>query len=474
MRTPSLRRRATLWTVGVLAVLLAVVGFGVDLALGTVLRSEQRERLTSIANLAPELSSLSDQNLANRLSFAGVTACIVGSSGECSVVGVPQAPPTADRGPGPGPGARPGRDGDAADDLQITTEGNQLIATETIRPGVTLRLSTDSNQIEDALARFRIIMTIASVIAVALAALLLPIVLGRALRPLTALTRAARETAAGGRGRRLDPLDPDTDLGRAAKQFDAMLEELEGAERRAGEAADRLARFLSDASHELRTPLAGVSAGAERLIRDSLTEDERDRIAVQVVREARRSARLVDDLLLVSRLGELRVEPREADLTVLLDDAADRLRARPGTAQVEVRGVDARVSVDRERTDQVLANLMVNAGHAGAANVLLSATVDGRDAVVRVSDDGPGIPAESRQAVFERLVRLDAGRSAATGGAGLGLPIARGLAEAQGGSLDCVEPQDRDLPGAVFVLRLPLVPRAPEPAPRGALSPAPA
>ena len=99
-------------------------------------------------------------------------------------------------------------------------------------------------------------MSIASVAAVALAALLLPLVLRRAMRPLGELTAAARETAAGGRGRRLAPEDPGTDLGRAAAQFDAMLEELEGAERRAEEAADRLGRFLSDASHELRTPLA--------------------------------------------------------------------------------------------------------------------------------------------------------------------------------------------------------------------------
>ncbi|MFD1721332.1 sensor histidine kinase [Amnibacterium endophyticum] len=448
MRTPSLRRRAVLWTVAVLSLLLLVVGVGVDLALRTVLQGEQEDRLRSVAQLAPELAALSDQQLANSLTIAGVQACIVDSSGRCAVVGVPQRPP----GPGRGPGALPQPTrSDAA--IAVVRNGNELVATETVRPGVVLRLSSSSAQIEDALARFRTIMTIASVVAVALAALVLPLVLGRALRPLRALTDAARQTAAGGRGRRLDPQDPDTDLGRAAVQFDAMLEELEGAEARASAAAERLAAFLSDASHELRTPLAGVSAGAERLIRDPLDEEERDRVTVQIVREARRSARLVDDLLLVSRLGELRVEPRPVDLAALVADAAERLRSRPDAPVVEVRAVDVRVTVDRERTDQVLANLLVNARNAGARRVRIAATADG---TVRVSDDGPGIPTSARERVFERLVRLDSARSATTGGAGLGLPIARGLAEAQGGSLRCVEPGADDLPGAVFELRLPL------------------
>ena len=458
MRTPSLRRRVVLWAVGVLALLLLVVGVGVDLALGAVLKAEQRERLVSVAALAGDLTGLSDQSLADRLSMPGIEARITYDSGGGAVVGTPQPQP-----PGHGRAGRPSADPAAEAAVAVTEQDGRLVARERLRPGATLVLATDSGQIDRELARFRTIMSIASVAAVALAALLLPLVLRRAMRPLDVLTGAARETAAGGRGRRLAPKDPDTDLGRAAVQFDAMLEELEGAEHRAAEAADRLGRFLSDASHELRTPLAALSAGAERLIREPLDDEERDRVLVRLVRETRRAGRLVDDLLLVSRLGELTVETRARSLRSLLQEAADRVAPRRDAPAVQVDGDDATVEVDAGRIDQVLANLIANAGAAGARTVRLDARVQEGEAVVRVSDDGPGIPADLREAVFDRLVRLQPSRSAASGGAGLGLPIARGLLVAHGGSLRCEEPQGDDLPGAVLVLRLPCTVGSPAP-----------
>ncbi len=234
---------------------------------------------------------------------------------------------------------------------------------------------------------------------------------------------------------------------------------MEGAEHRAEEAADRLGRFLSDASHELRTPLAAVSAGSERLIREPLEDEERDRVLVQLVRETRRAARLVDDLLLVSRLGELTVETAPRSLRTLLQDAADRVAPRRDAPVVSVSGGDAVVAVDAGRIEQVLANLIANAGAAGAGRVHRHAVPDGDEVEVRVSDDGPGIPVASREAVFDRLVRLDRSRSA--GGAGLGLPIARGLLVAHGGSLRCVDAEEGDLPGAVLLVRLPRLPEAP-------------
>ncbi|MGT2425632.1 sensor histidine kinase [Amnibacterium kyonggiense] len=459
MRTPSLRRRVVLWSVSVLALLLLVVGVGVDLALGAVLKAEQRQRLESVASLASALTGLSDQSLADRLSMPGIEARITYRSGGEAVVGTPQAAPR--------PGRPPAPPASTTRVAAVTEEGGMLVARETLRPGVDLVLSTDSGQIEAELARFRLIMSIASVAAVALAAVLLPLVLRRAMRPLDELTRAATETAAGGRGRRLAPQDPASDLGRAASQFDAMLEELEGAERRAEESADRLGRFLSDASHELRTPLAAVSAGAERLIREPLEDADRDRVLVQLVRETRRAGRLVEDLLLVSRLGDLAVDAQPRSVRDLLEEAAERTAPRRDAPAVTVSGEDATVAADAGRIDQVLANLIANAGAAGARRVRLHARADGREVVVRVSDDGPGIPFASRDAVFDRLVRLDPARSAARGGAGLGLPIARGLAEAHGGSLVCVDGEPGDLPGAVLELRLPRIATEPAAAPSG-------
>jgi two-component system, OmpR family, sensor kinase len=455
VRTPSLRRRVVLWSTGVLAALLLVVGVGVDLTLAAVLKAEQQQRLESIAALASELTGLSDQAVADRLSIPGIEAHITYASGDTPIVGTPQPPQRGHRGP-PEAAPAPARSDPA---VTVTEEDGRLVATQTLRPGVQLELATDDAQNDAALVRFRVIMAVASVLAVALAAALLPVVLRRAMRPLEALTAAARATAAGSRGRRLGPEDPGTDLGRAAAQFDAMLEELEGAERRAEESAERLGRFLSDASHELRTPLAGISAGAERLIREPLDDEQRDRVTVLLVREARRAGRLVDDLLLVSRLGRLDVRPRALPISSALDDAVDRVG--PAGPAVRWSGPDAVAVMDRERLDQVLANLVANARNAGARTVLLRTGIVDGQVEVRVSDDGPGIPVDAREAVFERLVRLDPARSSANGGAGLGLPIARGLMDAQAGSLDCVDPGAEDLPGAVLRIRLPLAPAAP-------------
>ncbi|WP_375386853.1 sensor histidine kinase [uncultured Amnibacterium sp.] len=449
MRTPSLRRRVVLWSVGVLTLLLLVVGIGVDLVLGTALRADQRDRLQSVAALASQLTGVTDQSLADRLSMPGIEAHVVYASGAETVVGVPEAPPRGHRGP-PAP-----RTASTDATITVVSEGGRLVATQTLRPGVRLQLTTDSTQIDAILLRFRVIMAGASAGAVLLAALLLPLVLRRAMRPLAALTRAAQETAAGGRGRRLEPQQPGTDLGSAAAQFDAMLEELEGAEARAAASADRLGRFLSDASHELRTPLAGVSAGAERLIRDPLGDEERDRVVISIVREARRAGRLVDDLLLVSRLGEIRVHPLPRSVRAIVDDAAERAGQQRRPLEITTAGPDALLDVDRQRLDQVLANLIGNARNAGARRLVIRTVLTAGEVHLRVSDDGPGIAAECRELVFERLVRLDPARSAASGGAGLGLPIARGLVEAHGGTLRCVAPADGDLPGAVLVLRLP-------------------
>lgn len=124
----------------------------------------------------------------------------------------------------------------------------------------------------------------------------------RALRPLDQVTATARAITAGDRGARLRPDRPETELGQAASAFDAMLDEVEGAERQSRRAEQRLRAFLSDAAHELRTPLAGVQAAAERLLRGGEDRQQREELSVTVIREARRASRLADDLLTMARI----------------------------------------------------------------------------------------------------------------------------------------------------------------------------
>ncbi|WP_240917817.1 cell wall metabolism sensor histidine kinase WalK [Phycicoccus sp. HDW14] len=266
------------------------------------------------------------------------------------------------------------------------------------------------------------------------------------------MTATARDITAGDRGRRLRPDRPDSELGRTATAFDEMLDAVEGAESRAQAAEVRVRDFVLEAAHELRTPLTGVQAAAEALLVGEHDRAQRERLTVGVVREARRASRLAEDLLLMAGIDrglELRTCP--TDLGRLAATVAEDAARLPG-ARMEVRpvGASAPLDADPDRVTQVLRNLVDNARRAAGPEGVVRVEV-GPGARVVVRDDGPGIPPEDRERIFERMVRLDDARSRDLGGSGLGLPIARGLARAHGGELRLLD----DHPGAAFELTLP-------------------
>ena len=198
----------------------------------------------------------------------------------------------------------------------------------------------------------------------------------------------------------------------------------------------RMRAFLADASHDLRTPVAGVIATADALLRDDPDRAERERRLVAMVREARRAGRLVDDLLLMARLdgadpaAALRRQP--VDLAVLAEQVAATQQLLGADVRAETE--PAPVEGDPEQLTRVLTNLADNGRRAGG-RVLIAVRREDGQALVEVTDDGPGVPPADRDRVFERFVRLD-GRA---GGRqdGLGLPIARAVARAHGGELSC-------------------------------------
>jgi signal transduction histidine kinase len=288
-----------------------------------------------------------------------------------------------------------------------------------------------------------------------------------ALSPLDAMTNLARSITRGGRGRRLSPTRPETELGRTAEAFDDMLDALEGAEHQArvAEAASRASeertrRFVADAAHELRTPIAGVQAAAEAVLQQAPDADveDRDRLHLLLVRESRRAGQLVNDLLDLARIDagiELNAAP--VDLRALADAQAERIRVLAPELTVTVEGPATVVPADEARITQIVANLLDNARHAtgpdGHVGVWLRRS--GPYAELLVTDDGYGVPATDRERIFDRLVRLDNARDRRFGGSGLGLPIARGFARAHGGDLTCETPAPGTT-GAVFRLLLPL------------------
>jgi two-component system, OmpR family, phosphate regulon sensor histidine kinase PhoR len=215
--------------------------------------------------------------------------------------------------------------------------------------------------------------------------------------------------------------------------------------------------FLDDFSHEVRTPLAGLKSAAETLEQGGLTRDYEQQLRHVMQRQIGRIERLVRDLSELNQIesGQLVLQRREVHLRELLVELSEDFGGH-------VEG-EAVAYIDPERAQQIFTNLLDNAckhgGAAGAVSVELAS--ENGAAVVRVSDEGPGIPPHELERIFNRFYRVD--RSRSQPGTGLGLAIAKHLVVAHGGS---IRAYNRATKGATFEVRLPAsAPRALPPAP---------
>jgi two-component system OmpR family sensor kinase len=445
--TPSLRRRVTLTVLILLAAMLLALAVTTDLVLGNRLDAQLRSRLVDRADVAAALvDQVSSQELVKRLEGDGVSVELRTSDGSLYTAGPLRSAPGGDpsvTAPPPRVGAPPGpAAGPKAKASEVVASGNLLTVTRQLNDGSTVRLLADATDISRTLSQLRLILLLSALLVLAVGAIVLGPVVARALRPLEQITGVARSISAGDRGRRLHPDRPDTELGRTATAFDAMLDTVEGAERHALDSEDRLRSFLSDASHELRTPLAGIHSAAEHLLRANPSRVERERVLMTAIREARRASRLVDDLLLASQIGSgLELRRSDTDLSQVARRVVDARRIGHPSSRLEVEGTSLVMPADADRIGQAIGNLVDNALHVtsgqGAVTVIVSASEAG--AVVDVLDDGPGVPVPDRERIFDRLVRLDEARSSHLGGAGLGLSIARGIVRAHGGDIACLD-----------------------------------
>jgi two-component system sensor histidine kinase BaeS len=290
---------------------------------------------------------------------------------------------------------------------------------------------------------------------VALVAVAMTIVVGRRmLAPIGAITQAARRRSEGGRFEPV-PVRGDDELAELAGAFNAMAASVEE--------QDRLRRAMAaDVAHELRTPLSNIRGYLEAL-QEGVAEPTPE-VLGSIHEEAMHLQHLVDDLQMLSlaEAGELRIDPQPADLGDVVAQAVGAHRPGAEAADVELEmhaAGSVPVDVDRARMRQVVANLVDNAIRHTPAGGVVSVTTrsEAGRALLQVADTGPGIPAEHRPHVFDRLYRADPSRSRDTGGSGLGLSIARELVRAHGGDLTVDE---RPGGGAVFTASLPLAPPA--------------
>jgi two-component system, OmpR family, sensor kinase len=271
------------------------------------------------------------------------------------------------------------------------------------------------------------------------------LVAARTAAPLRRIASTAATVDAGDLTPRLRPEASTPELRTVVEAFNHMLDRLDLA-------FSRQRRFVSDASHELRTPLTAIRGQLEVLAREETpsAEDVR-RAEALAMTEIHRVERLVDDLLALAHLDE-GSEPLLHDVEVasFLRDLTEASLA--GTEIGALPG--GTVRIDSDLIAQVVRNLLSNAHrHAGPdGRVILSARAERSRLVVAVDDDGPGVPREQRERVFERFHRSQSARDRASGGSGLGLGIARSIVELHGGH---VWIEDSPLGGARAAFALP-------------------
>jgi two-component system OmpR family sensor kinase len=302
----------------------------------------------------------------------------------------------------------------------------------------------------------------------------------RALRPVDQMTTAARRIEAEHLGERLGGAEVDDELGRLARTLNEMLARLEAA-------FAQVRRFSADASHELKTPLTVLRGEVEVALRNRRDPAEYERVLRAVLEEVESMARLVDDLLLLSRAdaGALKLDSGPVELDRLVEDVAKEgeVLGRAKRVHVTIKSLEPLVvRGDGPRLKQLLRNLVDNGvkytspggqvalvlrrveqsnrqmvDPAKPVDQLTSRPIDPAVewAELVVQDAGIGIAPEALPRIFERFYRVDPARSRETGGAGLGLCIAKTIAEAHAGA---IEVQSTPGAGSTFTVRLPLSP----------------
>jgi two-component system, OmpR family, sensor kinase len=313
------------------------------------------------------------------------------------------------------------------------------------------------DSVEDALEAFTTVLVVGGLLAFLLSVGGAYLLARAALSPVEAVVSSAREIREGDLSRRLPVAHPKDEIGRLTTTINGLLVRLEAAFARREEALSRQRRFAADASHELRTPLTSIAGYAQMLEEWGLRDPQTAREGVAaILRESERMQRLVEGLLALTRGDEgAPLEIEDHDLAAVAEEATQTARTAAGE-KITLRYLPAKQPVnapfDRNRILQVASILLDNAvkytPDGGKVTVTVRETNGWTE--LEVSDTGIGIPEDQLPLIFERFHRADPSRKA--GGAGLGLSIARQVAEAHGGK---IEVESTPGEGSTFRLLLP-------------------
>ena len=279
-----------------------------------------------------------------------------------------------------------------------------------------------------------------------LAGLLSWVAVSLALRPVEAIRREVESIGGEDLHRRVPDPPVEDEIGRLAATMNAMLARLEVA-------TERQKRFVADASHELRSPLTGMRTELEVNLAHPEPVDW-PVVGQELLDDAIRLQRLVEDLLVLAAAdaspeNAARRDPVDLDEIVLAETRRARNRTSATIDSSAVSG--AQVDGNEEQLGRVVRNLLDNAARYAVSKITITLGEEDGSAVLTVADDGPGVPEDARDMIFERFARHDAGRSRSAGGTGLGLAISREIVTAHGGTISLDPGSDTR-----FSVRLPL------------------
>jgi two-component system OmpR family sensor kinase len=469
IRTPKLplferipvRWRIAITTAGLTLVILVCFALVLGQVVGNRIRSDFREELRSAArSLAAETRVSNDAVLGEVVSSPPLRAFALPEDAQIKVLDA-QGHPLAGTDPGINLGA-PTRG--------IHDVGEVSVATEPITASGSLpayvQYARPDTGVNDTVARLWLFLG-AGVLGGTLLALLAGLaVADRAMRPIKALTGLARQiTSTRDPSKRIPVPETEDEVGELARTMDGMLQALDEARSEREQSLERQREFVADASHELRTPLTSIHANLELLQAASVgTEDDRHAVD-SALSSTKRMSGLVSDLLLLARADAgRRAATKELDLASIAAGALEEVQPIAGNRRIESH-LDGPLplSGNPDELHRLIRNLLENAiRHTPEkTTVELTARRDGSGALLEVLDDGPGIPADMEDQVFDRFVRGDGpADTAGGGGSGLGLAIVRAVAESHGGSVSAGR---STYGGARFSVRLPLE-QVPEPA----------
>lgn len=322
--------------------------------------------------------------------------------------------------------------------------------------------------IEETVERTRLVVAFTSICVILLGGLAAMFLVRHSLRPLREIESVAGRIASGDLSARVPTSEPSsTEVGSLQASLNKMLAQNEHAFEVQTVAQERMTRFVSDASHELRTPLAAIRGYGELYRMGGVPPERTKEVMGRIESEATRMGRLVEDLLQLARMDQMRpLEMLEVDLCEIAQEALTDMRALSPQRTCALVGLEGRpvgplvVTGDRDRLSQVLTNLLGNIVRYTPKDSPVEIAVGTRAprpedvedrqgdpqvaalladprprAVVEVRDHGPGVPAEDAPRVFERFYRADVSRNRETGGSGLGLAIVATIVAAHGGTV---------------------------------------